>query len=150
MLKQFLAPNLTYCSCPLLSALSFLLNILKWMYPLTYALTAPEPKRPLPMHRPTNAPKSHSCGLSPILRKQWQMESLVCPGYEYTMTWVCHSCHRHTCASLQRLPSSLISQLSEDPLGVVGVFFAADFIGRYLQFSLRLRENTPSYTVSCH
>ena len=55
----------------------------------------------------------------------------------------------HTCASLKKFPTSLISQSSEDPPEVVGVSFAADIIRRCCQFILVLRECTTSYTTSC-
>ena len=44
------------------------------------------------------------------------------------ITRVSTSCH--TCASLQKFPSSLVSQLSDDPPEVVGISFAADVIKR--------------------
>ena len=58
---------------------------------------------------------------------------------------VTNSCH--TCASLQKFPSALANQSSENPPEVVGVPFAADIIRRYRQFILPLRECTTSYTV---
>ena len=63
------------------------------------------------------------------------------------ITRVSASCH--TCASLQKFPNALVSQSSEDPPEVVGVFFAADIIKRSRQRVLLLRESTTSYTVSC-
>ena len=63
------------------------------------------------------------------------------------ITRVSDSCH--TCASLKKFPTSLISQSSEDPPEVVGVSFAADIIRRCCQFILILRECTISYTTSC-
>ena len=55
----------------------------------------------------------------------------------------------HTCASLEKFPSALVSQSSEDPPEVVGVTFAADVIKRWRQLILLLRECTTSYIASC-
>ena len=63
------------------------------------------------------------------------------------ITRVSDSCH--TCASLEKLPTSLASQSSEDPPEVVGASFAADIIRRNRQVILLLRECTTSYTASC-
>ena len=63
------------------------------------------------------------------------------------ITRVSDSCH--TCASLKKFPTSLISQSSEDPPEVVGMSFAADIFRRCCQFILVLRECTTSYTTSC-
>ena len=63
------------------------------------------------------------------------------------ITRVSDSCH--TCASLKKFPTSLISQSSEDPPEVVGMPFAADIIRHCCQFILILRECTTSYTTSC-
>lgn len=61
------------------------------------------------------------------------------------ITHVSDSCH--TCTSLQKFPSSLSSQLSEDSPAVAGVSFVANIIRRYCQFILVLRECATSYTV---
>ena len=55
----------------------------------------------------------------------------------------------HTCASLQKFPSALVSQTSEDPPDVVGISFAADVIKRQRQLILLLRECSTSYTSTC-
>ena len=60
------------------------------------------------------------------------------------ITRVSDSCH--TCASLKKFPTSLISQSSEDPPEVVGVSFATDIIRRCRQFILLLREIVPPLT----
>lgn len=64
-----------------------------------------------------------------------------------TVTRVSDSCH--TCASLKKFSTSLISQSLEDPPEVVGVSFTADIIRRNHQSILLLRECTTSYTTSC-
>ena len=60
---------------------------------------------------------------------------------------VTSSCH--TCAALQKIPSSLTTQSSEDPPEVVGISFAADILKRSRQLILVLRECTTSYTATC-
>jgi len=55
----------------------------------------------------------------------------------------------HTCASLQKFPSSLGNQSSEEPPEVIGMSYAADIIRHYCQFISLLRECTNAYTVSC-
>ncbi|PFX11830.1 hypothetical protein AWC38_SpisGene24314 [Stylophora pistillata] len=63
------------------------------------------------------------------------------------LTRVSSSCH--TCASLQKFPSTLFSQTSEDPPDVIGIAFAADVIKRERQLILVLRECATSYTAAC-
>ena len=55
----------------------------------------------------------------------------------------------HTCASLQKFPSTLISQSSDEPPEVVGITFAADVIRRNRQFILVLRECVTAFTSAC-
>ena len=55
----------------------------------------------------------------------------------------------HTCASLRRFPSSLVSQSSDDPPEVVGVSFATDVIKCNRQLILVLCKCTTSFTASC-
>jgi len=55
----------------------------------------------------------------------------------------------HLCASLQKFPSSLVTQTSESPPDVVGISFAADVIKRERQSILVLRECSTSYTNTC-
>ena len=62
------------------------------------------------------------------------------------ITRVSTSCH--TCASLQKFPSSLVSQSSDDSPEVFGISFAADVIKRCHQLILLLRECSTSYTRS--
>ncbi|XP_069110407.1 uncharacterized protein [Argopecten irradians] len=59
----------------------------------------------------------------------------------------CDSCHM--CASLKKLPRTLIHQSSEQPPDAVGVSFAADVLRRNRQLILLLRETTTSYTSAC-
>ena len=56
--------------------------------------------------------------------------------------------HCHTCASIKKIPDSLIKQSSEDPPDVVGVAFAADVLRRNKQIIFVLRETVTSYTVT--
>ncbi|PFX31306.1 hypothetical protein AWC38_SpisGene3850 [Stylophora pistillata] len=62
-------------------------------------------------------------------------------------TRVSSSCH--TCASLQKFPSALFSQTSEDPPDVIGIAFAADVIKRERQLILIPRECATSYIAAC-
>ena len=64
-----------------------------------------------------------------------------------SITRVTAACH--TSAALQKLPSSLVSQSTENPPEVVGLSFAPDVIKRYRELILVLRECTTSFTVSC-
>ena len=63
------------------------------------------------------------------------------------LTRVTSNCH--TCASLKKLPSSLITQSSENPPETVGVSVAADVIKRNKQLILLLRECSTSCTATC-
>ena len=63
------------------------------------------------------------------------------------LTRVTSTCH--TCASLKKLPSSLITLPSENPLDAVGVSFAADVIKRNKQLILSLRECSTSCNATC-
>ncbi|KAK3099282.1 hypothetical protein FSP39_002008 [Pinctada imbricata] len=60
---------------------------------------------------------------------------------------VCDSCH--TCASLQKVPTSYIEQSSDLPPEVVGVNFAADVIKQNRQLIFVLRETVTSFTAAC-
>ena len=55
----------------------------------------------------------------------------------------------HTCASLAKVPRSLVSQSSESPPEVIGISFATDVIKRCKQLILVVRESSTSYTTSC-
>ncbi|KAK3090592.1 hypothetical protein FSP39_012951 [Pinctada imbricata] len=60
---------------------------------------------------------------------------------------VCDSCH--TCASLQKVPTSYIEQSSDLPPEVVGINFAADVIKQNRQLIFVLRETVTSFTAAC-
>ena len=60
---------------------------------------------------------------------------------------VCSTCHQ--CASLKKVPHSLIEQSTMDPPEVVGISFAADVIKRERQLVLVLRECVTSFTTAC-
>jgi len=53
-----------------------------------------------------------------------------------------------TCASLAKIPNSLIQQQSSDPPTVVGAQFAGDILNRETQKILVLREYVSSYTTT--
>ena len=55
----------------------------------------------------------------------------------------------HTCASPKKLPSSLVTQSSENPPQAVGGSFAADVIKHNKQLILLLSECSISYTTTC-
>ena len=57
---------------------------------------------------------------------------------------VTESCH--TCASIKKLPKTLVKQSSEDPPESVGMTFAADVMKRSRQCLLVVRETTTSFT----
>ena len=59
----------------------------------------------------------------------------------------CDSCH--ICASLKKVPESLVKQSSESPPDAVGISFAADCIKRNRQIILILRETVTSFTSAC-
>ena len=58
------------------------------------------------------------------------------------------SCHH--CASLRTTPHTVIEQSTGDPPETIGVSFSADVIKRNRQLILVVRENTTSFTASCH
>ena len=60
---------------------------------------------------------------------------------------VAASCHH--CASLQKVPHTLIKQSTSDPPEGVGIAFAADVIKRERQLIFVLRESVTSYTSAC-
>lgn len=64
-----------------------------------------------------------------------------------TIDRVCESCH--VCASLQKVPKSLIKQSTEDPPETVGISFAADVLKRSRQLILLVRETATSFTTTC-
>ena len=55
----------------------------------------------------------------------------------------------HLCASLKKIPNSLIEQSTSNPPAAVGISFAADVIKRNRQLILVVRETTSSFTTSC-
>ncbi|CAC5388159.1 unnamed protein product [Mytilus coruscus] len=55
----------------------------------------------------------------------------------------------HTCASLKRLPKSLVKQSSEDQPDLVGISYVADVLKRKRQLTLVVRETVTSYTSTC-
>ena len=55
----------------------------------------------------------------------------------------------HTCASLAKIPRSLVVQSTSDPPEVVGVQFSCDVLRRERLKIVVLRENVSSYTLTC-
>ena len=78
---------------------------------------------------------------------------VVCRRYLYaldmdkTIELVTNSCHQ--CASLKKVPHTLVEQSTGDPPEVVGVAFAADVLKRERQLVLVVREYVTSYTAAC-
>ena len=64
-----------------------------------------------------------------------------------TIELVTNSCHQ--CASLKKVPHTLLEQSTGDPPEVVGVAFAADVLKRERQLVLVVREYVTSYTAAC-
>ena len=60
---------------------------------------------------------------------------------------VTNSCH--LCASLKRIPHTLIEQSTNKPPDAIGNIFAADVVKRERQLILVVRETVTSYTSSC-
>ena len=56
--------------------------------------------------------------------------------------------HCHTCASLKKVPHSMIPQSSSEPPAAIGIQFAADIIKRARQLILVIREVVSSYTTT--
>ncbi|XP_070548521.1 uncharacterized protein [Ptychodera flava] len=55
----------------------------------------------------------------------------------------------HHCASLTKVPHTIITQSTTDPPEVIGISFAADIIKRERQLVLVLRECVTSFTSAC-
>ncbi len=55
----------------------------------------------------------------------------------------------HICASVKKLPHTLVEQASSDPPEAVGCSFAADVMRRERQYVLVVRETVTSYTATC-
>jgi hypothetical protein len=55
----------------------------------------------------------------------------------------------HQCASLNKVPHTLVEQSTGDPPVAVGVAFAADVLKRERQLVLVIREEVTSYTAAC-
>ena len=92
------------------------------------------------LHIKLNHPSRHQFQL--VLQCQFFDLDMNDPISRVTSAW-------HTCASLRRFPSSLVSQSSDDPPEVVGVSFATDVIKRNRQLILVLCKCTTSFTASC-
>lgn len=63
------------------------------------------------------------------------------------MDRISESCH--VCASLKKVPNSLIEHSSEDPPETVGSTFAADVLKSNRQLILVVRESVTSFTTAC-
>ena len=55
----------------------------------------------------------------------------------------------HVCASLQKIPHTIVKQDTCDPPDALGVSFSADVIRRDRQMIFVLRENVTSFTAAC-